>query len=201
MPEDSATYLREALFVSWESSDPDGDEVIYTVQVRENDDYIVFSSQTTFKSIETGLFLLRDTMYTWRVIASDGLANTEGDWWTFFTPEYTNEPPYPPSDPYPADGASDVQISSVHLNWSADDPDQDDTLTYTVYFGVTEDPDIIAAGLTETSYDLSLLDYDTEYFWYVVVTDSRDESTAGPPWSFTTRPQPGGVFGWIRSLF
>lgn len=199
-PADSSEYTREYLTVSWESSDPDGDEVIYTVQVRENDDYIVFADQTLLKTMDTGLFLLRETMYTWRVIATDGLESSESEWWTFFTPEWSNNPPYEPSDPTPVDGAVDIQVTGVHLSWSADDPDQDDVLTYTIFFGTNDDPELIAAGLTETSYALTPLDYDTEYFWYVVSTDSHDESTSGPPWTFTTRAQPGGLLQRIGEL-
>lgn len=167
-PADSSEYTREYLTASWESSDPDGDEVIYTVQVRENDNFIAFAGQTTLKTMDTGLFLLRETMYTWRVTATDG--------------------------------AVDIQATSVHLSWSADDPDQSDVLTYTVFFGTNDDPELVAAGLTETSYALPQLDYDTEYFWYVVSNDSHDESTSGPIWTFTSRSQPSGFLQRIGEL-
>ena len=100
-------------------------------------------------------------MYTWRVIATDGLESSESDWWTFFTPEWSNEPPYTPADPHPASEDFDVQTTGVHLTWSAGDPDQDDVLTYDVYFGTGIDPGLAASGLTETSYALPSLDYDT----------------------------------------
>ncbi|MCK4549965.1 MAG: hypothetical protein KAU49_07335, partial [Candidatus Krumholzibacteria bacterium] len=149
-PADSSDYVREYLEISLECSDHDGDEVIYTVQVKEDDDYVVYSGHTLLKTMDTGLFLLRETMYTWRVIASDGLENSESDWWTFFTPDWSNEPPDEPTNPTPTAGAIDVQITGVHLTWSAEDTDQDDVLTYTVFFGTNDDPELIAAGLTET---------------------------------------------------
>lgn len=93
VPADSSEYTREHLTVSWECSDPDGDLLLYTVQVREIDDFIAFAGQTTLKTMDTNLFLLRETMYTWRVIANDGLELTESDWWTFFTPAWSNKPP------------------------------------------------------------------------------------------------------------
>jgi hypothetical protein len=193
-PEDSSTYARETLAVSWECSDPDGDILVYSVQVREGD-YIYSPGQTLYKTMDTGFFLQRDMAYSWRVIASDGLEITEGPWWTFFTPDFANEPPFEPSDPSPADGSTDVQISGLHLTWSAGDPDEGDVLTFTVFFGTAEDPPLAASGLTETSWALPVLEYDTRYYWYVVATDSRDESTAGALWSFSTRPQPGGLAG------
>lgn len=199
-PADSSEYTSEYLTVSWECSDPDGDEVIYTVQVKEDGNYIVYSGQTLLKKLDTGLFLLRETMYTWRVVASDGLENSESDWWTFFTPDWSNEPPNAPADPHPTDGAIDIQPVGVHLTWSADDPDENDVLTYNVYFGTDSDPEPVATGLTETSYTLPPLDYDTVYFWRVVSSDSHDESTLGSVWTFTTRAQPGGFFARLAKL-
>ena len=199
-PADSSEYTSENLTVSWECSDPDGDLLLYTVQVKESDDYVVFAGQTTLKTMDTGHGLLRETMYTWRVIANDGLELSESDWWTFFTPAWSNDPPYQPADPAPADGAVDIQITGVHLSWSAADPDEDDILTYDVYFGTDSNPEPVATGLTETSYALPSLDHDTVYFWRVVSTDSHDESTSSPVWTFTTRAQPGGLLSRISRL-
>ena len=199
-PADSANYVREYLEVSWECSDPDGDEVIYTVQVKEDDDYIVYSGQTLLKTLDTGLFLLRETMYTWRVVASDGLENSESEWWTFFTPDFSNEPPYPPDDPHPVDLATDIQTVGVHLTWSADDPDENDVLTYNVYFDTHTDPGLVATSLTETAHALPPLDYDTVYFWRISATDSHGEVTFSPTWTFTTRSQPGGLLARLARL-
>ncbi|HER44231.1 MAG TPA: fibronectin type III domain-containing protein [Candidatus Eisenbacteria bacterium] len=199
-PADSSFYVREYLELSWECSDPDGDEVIYSIQVKEDDAYMVFSGQTTLKTMGTGLFLLRDTMYTWRVVATDGLESSESPWWTFFTPEWSNEPPFSPADPHPASGEFDVQTTGLHLTWSAGDPDQDDVLTYDVYFGTGSDPGLAASGLSETSLALPALDYDTVYFWRVVSTDSHGESTSSPVWPFSTRAQPGELLARLLKL-
>jgi hypothetical protein len=200
-PEDSSTYSSDNLVVSWECSDPDGDVLLYSVEVLENGDYQVFKGETTEKTMNTGLFLLRETEYTWRVVAYDGLENNEGDWWTFFTPEWSNDPPYQPADPSPEDGATGIQVTGLHLSWSADDPDENDPLTFAVFFGTGNDPELVAAGLTETSYALPALDHGTEYYWYIVSTDSRDESTRGPLWTFTTMEQPGGLLARIGRFF
>lgn len=200
-PADDSEYVREYLSVAWECSDPDADDnVTYTVQVKEDGDYIVFSGQTLLKTMDTGLFLLRETTYTWSIIASDGVEITEGDWWTFYTPDYSNEPPDPPADPHPADHAVDIQINGVFLTWSADDPDDGDALTYNVYFDTVTDPALAATGLTETSYGLPTLDYDTVYFWRISSTDSHGETTFSPTWTFTTRAQPGGLFARLGRL-
>ncbi len=199
-PADSSDYMRRTLTVSWECSDPDGDEVIYNFQLMENGDIPAFASQTLLKTMDTGFVLEESKMYTWRIVATDGLTTSESAWWTFFTPVEFNEPPYPPADPGPADGAIDVQISGIHLTWSADDPDLDDVLTYNVYFDTVTDPALVATHLTETSWTLPALDYETVYFWRISSTDSHGEVTFSPTWTFTTRAQPGGLLARITRL-
>jgi len=142
--------------------------------------------------METGLALLRETLYTWRVTASDGLEITSGPWWSLTTPEWSNEPPYPPVDPTPADGAEGVPLTQT-LFWVADDPDEDDVLTYDVYLGVDPEPGLAASGITQTAWAPPALEYSTEYFWRVVAKDSRGDSTSSALWTFTTRDQPGGL--------
>jgi hypothetical protein len=198
-PADSTEYSGEILVVSWLGGDPDGDIVTYSVEVQEGD--AVFAvGQTGYTTMDTGFFLERSTTYNWRVIATDDIDVSEGPWWTIFTPEWTNDPPYPPSTPSPSDGNTGVQTINLNLTWSADDPDEDDTLTFTLYFGTDADPPIIAAGLTETSYALPQLEFGTEYFWRVAATDSRDETVFGPVWSFTTQEQPGGLLTHLGRL-
>ena len=121
-PADSTEYSGEILVVSWLGGDPDGDIVTYTVEVQEGD--AVFAvGQTGYTTMDTGFFLERSTTYNWRVIATDDIDVTEGPWWTISTPEWTNEPPYPPSTPSPSDGNTGVQTINLNLTWSADDPD------------------------------------------------------------------------------
>jgi len=206
VPADGTEYGAPLLTVSWECSDPDGDALVYSVNVREIgavDTYTVFSGQTPFETMETGMALLRETSYIWRVIASDGRVLTEGPWWLLTTPEWTNSPPYEPSDPTPADGLAGIGLVT-YLAWVAGDPDAEDFLTFDLFFGDTDPPTLEATGLTQTSYTLPALEFGTEYFWRIVSRDSKGESTAGPVWSFTTIPQPGlfsRLAGAIRSVF
>lgn len=196
VPADGAVYGRPFLDLSWECSDPDGDALVYAVQVRELDEYLVFSTTTQNTEMETGLLLLRETLYTWRVSATDGLEITHGPWWSLTTPEWSNLPPYPPVDPTPADGAEGISLTPT-LFWVAEDPDPDDALTFDVYLGTVPDPALAAANRTQTAWAPPALDYSTEYFWRVVAKDSRGDSTSSAVWTFTTRDQPGGLLARI----
>ena len=52
-----------------------------------------------------------------------------------------------PTNPNPADGADNVSLD-VTLSWECSDPDGD-TFKYDVYFGTTQDPELVATDLTQ----------------------------------------------------
>lgn len=97
---------------------------------------------------------------------------------------YNNEPPLPPSDPFPEFG--DIEIDrNISLLWSYIDP-EDDPLTFDIYFGIESDPPLVAEGLSDFTYEIDNLDCNTEYFWRTVAHDDHQNITEGPIWSFTT---------------
>ena len=102
-----------------------------------------------------------------------------------------NNPPNTPSNPSPADGATDQDIN-VDLSWTGGDPDAGDTVTYDVYFEADDStPDnLICNDVSTPACDPGTLDYGTHYYWYVVATDSHAASTTGDTWDFTTAPAP-----------
>jgi len=99
------------------------------------------------------------------------------------TPGISNQPPNAPSNPTPADNATDVSIN-ITLSWACTDPDGD-TLTYNVYFGTVSTPTIVAT-VTTKSYDPGSLNYNTKYYWKIVAKDGKGGQTSSPVWNFTT---------------
>jgi len=98
---------------------------------------------------------------------------------------WINNPPYPPSDPFPEDGGHDVPVTVI-LNWTGGDPDPCDTVTYDVYFGVTYPPTKKVANQTYTSYEPLQLEICTKYYWQIITWDNHGVCAKGPIWSFTT---------------
>ena len=96
----------------------------------------------------------------------------------------TNNPPNAPSNPSPADGETNVSITT-DLSWQCSDPDGD-ALTYDVYFGTSSTPPKVASNISSTTYDPGTLQYSTTYYWKIVAWDSNGASTSSPVWSFTT---------------
>ena len=96
----------------------------------------------------------------------------------------SNSPPSQPSDPVPADSATDQSIN-IDLSWICSDPDGD-SLTFDVHFGTTTNPQVVSSGQTETNYNLGVLENSATYYWQIVAHDNHTHTIAGPVWSFTT---------------
>jgi hypothetical protein len=100
----------------------------------------------------------------------------------------TNDPPNPPSNPSPDDGATDVDVDAA-LSWECSDPDGDD-LVYDVYFEANDPtPDeLVSYHQSQTYYNPpGQIEYNTNYYWQIVAEDEYGATTNGPIWSFTTR--------------
>lgn len=100
-----------------------------------------------------------------------------------------NHSPNTPTNPVPADGATNQSIDVI-LSWQGGDPDQGDTVEYSVYFGTSSPPALVASGVTSSLYDPGTLSYTTMYYWKIEAKDNHDATASGPVWSFTTTTHP-----------
>jgi len=96
-----------------------------------------------------------------------------------------NNPPNKPSNPYPANGASNVPLN-VTLKWEASDPDGD-TLKFDLYFGEDTNPPLKESNLTSKSYGPLELEDGKTYYWKVVAKDPDGKTATSNIWSFTTK--------------
>jgi len=62
-----------------------------------------------------------------------------------------------------------------------------DPKTYDVYFGESNPPPKVSSNQSDLGYCPSNLEFDTTYYWQIVVWDNQGASISGPVWSFTTR--------------
>jgi uncharacterized protein (TIGR02145 family) len=95
-----------------------------------------------------------------------------------------NNPPNAPGDPDPENGETEVQINT-NLSWSCIDPDGN-PLKYDVYFGIENDPPLVAQDITSTNFDPGALQENTLYYWKILAKDNQGATTQGEVWSFTT---------------
>lgn len=104
---------------------------------------------------------------------------------------WVNFPPFEPADPSPEDEATGVEVDT-DLSWTSGDPNENDTVTYDLYLGTSTPLPLVIGDLAIPFYDPETLLYETTYYWRIVTRDTHDTTTAGPVWTFTTKPE------WIR---
>jgi hypothetical protein len=123
------------------------------------------------------------------------------------TPEASLSPAQSPtiygkaSNPYPADGARNVDVN-VTLSWTAGF----DGALHTVYLGTDFDQvrqsnlgSTLVGQQSGTNYDPGTLGYNQTYYWRVDEVDNQGMTITGEVWSFTTAPFSGTPKG--RSCF
>ncbi|HKI78174.1 MAG TPA: discoidin domain-containing protein [Ignavibacteriaceae bacterium] len=98
--------------------------------------------------------------------------------------------PNPPAGPTPTNGAINQPISST-LSWNCSDPNGD-PLTYSVYFGTTSNPPLVASNQSNASYVPGQLNNNTTYYWKIVAKDNLGATTSSPIWNFLTTGATGG---------
>ncbi len=185
-PADGSTDQPVDVALCWSAPDPDGGTLRYSIffGIEQSNMPLVSSNQTS-NNYDPGT-LLMGTQYFWQVKVKDPEDHvTLGSIWTFTTVFAQDPlPPYPPFDPSPADGATDVEMN-VLFEWSCSDPNGDD-LIYDVYFGESADPPMVTNSQTANTYQVAGLDPLTTYYWKIVASDLAS-STSSPVWSFTTK--------------
>ncbi|MEA2054153.1 MAG: M28 family peptidase [Candidatus Thermoplasmatota archaeon] len=211
-PANGATGIGINTDISWTGGDPDpGDTVTYDVYFgtdsTPDSTELVSSGQTT--TVYDPGTLSYSTTYYWQIVAKDNWGEVSGgEIWHFTTEGTPNSPPYTPSNPSPADGAtvpindgsSQQQasttaselaalspVNTLKLSWTGGDPDGD-VVYYDVYFEANDNtPDVkIASDITSTSCYISNLQAGTTYYWKVVATDEHGATTYGQVWHFYT---------------
>ncbi len=108
-----------------------------------------------------------------------------------------NRPPNAPTLLTPVDNAVGVPID-IELVWSVSDPDNDD-LTFTVSLRNEENSNVeLFEGITDTTYTLSGLSFNTKYFWQVTATDSINDPVNSTTFAFETASPPNNRIVYTR---
>ncbi len=95
-----------------------------------------------------------------------------------------NQPPNIPKYLTP-DNSSTNQRIDMAMEWICSD-EEDDPLSFDLYFGTSTNPPLDSAGITSFSFIKEGLDCNTTYYWKIIAHDDHQNQTEGPAWSFTT---------------
>ena len=173
--------------ISINITDPDNDTFSWTITTSPD---IGSSSgnSNTYSTQDCRISNLQPKkQYNWTVEAYDGTSGTTKKTYTFTTKE--NSPPNKPLAVNPINNEQETSIICT-LNWTCQDPDQDQ-LTYTLYFGTNQNPPSIIEDITENQYTIPYdLELNTNYYWKVIATDPLEETSESTLWSFKTSPDP-----------
>ena len=170
-PVNGATDVAAPVILSWGG-------------IATNWDLYVGTSPTTLAYVGNQLSQSYDaysfagaTTYYWRVDANNSEGLTTGLVWSFTT---ASTLPATPSNPSPANGATNVAVSRT-LTWQSARAS-----SYDIYID-----DDYYTSTSSASVSVSLA-YATSYTWRVIAVNSEGQTT-GPTWSFTTATSPGDI--------
>ncbi|HBX52659.1 MAG: hypothetical protein A2275_15300 [Bacteroidetes bacterium RIFOXYA12_FULL_35_11] len=97
--------------------------------------------------------------------------------------------PTTPLYPFPADASVDQIL--ITLSWTACTDPQGDAVVYDLYLGNNSNPQLFASGITEATYEISILQANTTYYWKVVAKDQQGNTTQSNVWNFRTSQYTG----------
>ncbi len=149
-PEDGATVAASEVQLGWQCSDPEGDQISYTVHFGDSaglsTSVLITSLTDTFVSVDQ---LEHGQTYYWSVIAVDDHNRVAvGPVWHFSVDTTAAASSWNPSPP---DLSSDLGMSTS-FGW--DFPfDSAEGVTFDLYCGPTANPPLIAESLSASSYD------------------------------------------------
>ena len=170
---------NSAVTFKWDaSSDTDS----YDLQIT-NQETSVTQTESGITLTSKEVTLATDISYGWKVISKskDTSETSTSEIWQFYLAGdgQENYAPFPATIVNPSSGASvDASDGKIILSWGGNDPDESDTLTYTIYFDDTDglqDPSEDNTGVSETSLEVSVESGKT-YYWRVKTSDEKSSS-------------------------
>ncbi len=170
--------------LSWVAVDPDSNDTLtYYVYFGLNEEPELYATvEQPFLMVQERLNSL-DTYY-WKVLVKDNHNNSiESPVWSFTT---ENSIPDQVKITAPSDN-NEIVPGTITLIWEkVVDPDPDDTISYDIYFGETQDPSLIEEGYSETTYNMDSLEASKTYYWKIVAKDNHGLSCSSDVFLFNT---------------
>jgi len=190
LPADNKLCVDNTVRFEWkQSKDKNKSEIIYHVEIALDNQFTQIAETGESYSNSQDIELDKNTAYYWRIKAtnSEGLSSAYSKTRKFYTAgeALINHLPFSPELVSPVVNTT-LSTSTASLKWNAADADENDVLSYDVYFGTANPPvtKISEKNTTKTA-DVTLQPA-KEYFWRVVVKDNKGGETVGQIWGFKT---------------
>lgn len=117
------------------------------------------------------------------------------------TDDQENFPPSIPTNVFPADESKDND-TNLTLHWGATDQNDGDELRYDLLLFNTDQTETteLLSNSVDTTFELSNLDYNTNYFWQVIVYDGINDPVNSEVWNFETKAFPEHRFVYVKEV-
>jgi|OpeIllAssembly_1097287.scaffolds.fasta_scaffold24753_2 hypothetical protein len=189
-PSNNLLCIDNVLNFQWNAStDSQGDAITYQIEVSKNAQFSPLAHNVSSTTASKSITLEKGIAYYWRIKATDSksAASNYSTTFSFYTEGVgvTNHLPFSPVLVSPALNSLQT-TATVNLQWTANDVDAGETLTYDVYFGTESTPTTIVSANQSVNSSSRTVATSTTYYWKVVVKDSKGGQTVGQVWSFTT---------------
>ncbi|MHC4660948.1 MAG: hypothetical protein ACYS8W_04605 [Planctomycetota bacterium] len=177
-PADGSGSVPVTQLLSWGGADGATE---YDVYFGTKDDPPLIMPNNTVAFFSPGA-LEYETVYYWRIDASNSYGTTQGITWTFTTETAPTGVPAKAANVAPVNMEQGVSVDTM-LEWSA----AAGAASYDVYLGVnpTPYPGDFRGNITATIHNPPRLLYDTIYYWRIDSINSFG-TTTGDIWSFRT---------------
>lgn len=187
-PASGAANITVDVQMRWESTDPDGDSIVYDVFLGSDFPLAKVGESLPAPVYSPSPYLKNSTRYFLQVVAKDsrGLTNANSTVWSFTTTEKTNLNPNVPTPIFPQDLATNVSLKPI-FSWKGGDPDGD-AVTYDFYLDTVSPPtNLRGPGLTIERYTTPVdLEEGKKYYWQVIAKDSAAHEVQSAIFSFFT---------------
>jgi hypothetical protein len=180
-PPHDTTLAQVTFDFIWQSTtDPDpGDALVYDLWYDTHSGFTSPIIISDLSDTSQNVSLLDDSTYFWKVLARD--TNTSGRWSTdiFSLDIFVPEPPEAFSLLKPLDGDTLSTTEPTVIWQKAVDPDPGDVITYDLYYDTLSDfsTSIIVTDLSDTTYDMPVLELGYSYWWKVKANDTNTSGT------------------------
>jgi len=188
VPASGSTDIGVDTTLTWNSSfDEEGHFFYYRVYGDDFSPPTTVQEDSTTDTTIAATDLEYSTTYYWRVVTRGSMGDsTLSETWSFTTKD--NSAPDTPYYQFPADNAENV-ARIADLKWLCLD-EENQSLTYDVYFGTSASPPLAKEDWTGEYYDpfetlAGPMAENTTYYWRIRIDDGID-TTSSPTWSFTT---------------
>lgn len=186
-PSENLLCIDNTIAFNWtQATDPDNDVVRYKITVSNSRNLTNPIEDRTISGTLINIILEKDAAYYWRIIAVDSEGN-EADpspTYAFYTSGegVSNYAPFTAELVAPIEN-SNVGAGTVNLTWRGADTNQDDVLTYELFFGESSDPALFSSGLSQESTEVTV-EIGKQYYWKVNTLDDSGAKSIGQVWSF-----------------